>query len=590
MKSFKPWTSSSAPSRGPRPCISCRCCPRRAPARRCAARSRRSPRGAIRVTSPPSKIPTLWSKSNRPCDEKPTDADARRLPQDQHRGRSRGAEEQLECLYSDPRRRRAPAAPRAHGRRDAGQRAHRGGEGAHRGRIAPLDRRLAGAHQAAARDAAHAGNHADPGRPADHRGRNLHRRGGRLGRAVARRRADRCRGDQGARLKVLIAGAGIGGLTAALALLRRGCEVEVYEQAAELKEVGAGLQLAANGTRVLYALGVGEALKALSCEAVGKEIRLWNSGETWKLFDLGKVSLERYGYPYFTVYRPDLLEVLVAAIGRSRIHLGAKCSGFTEDADGVSLQLENRQARGDVLVGADGVHSTIRRALFGADQPQFTGIVAWRGIVPMDRLPGHMARMVGSNWVGPGGHVVHYPLRAGTLMNFVGALDRDDWRVESWSARGTTEELAADFRGWHDDVHALIRNIPVPYKWALMVRPPMQRWSVGRVTLLGDACHSMLPFLAQGAVMAIEDGYVRGRALSEGRGDVPSRLRRYESARRERANRAVEGSASNVQRFHNRALADPREARQYVDREWAGQRVAERYEWLFRYDATSVAI
>lgn len=344
---------------------------------------------------------------------------------------------------------------------------------------------------------------------------------------------------------------------------------------------------------MLYELGVGDELKALSCEATGKEIRVWNTGESWKLFDLGKVSVERYGYPYFTVYRPDLLDVLAGAVRRRKkdaIHLGCSCLGFAQDAKGVSLKLENGEARGDALIGADGVHSRIRQGLFGADQPVFTGIIAWRGIVPMERLPKHMARMVGVNWVGPGGHVVHYPLRAGKVMNFVGALERADWQVESWSARGTTEELAADFNGWHDDVQALIRNIPVPYKWALMVRSPMARWTVGRVTLLGDACHSMVPFLAQGAVMAIEDGFILSRALSEGEGDVPSRLLRYESARRERTRRAVEGSADNIARFHNRALADPATARDYVEREWAGPSVAGRYEWLFRYDVTTAAI
>ena len=390
-------------------------------------------------------------------------------------------------------------------------------------------------------------------------------------------------------MKLLIAGAGIGGLSAALAALRMGLDVEVYEQAAELKELGAGLQLSANGTRVFYALGVGEELKALSCEATGKEIRLWNTGDTWKLFDLGQVSIERYGFPYFTVYRPDLLSVLVRAIRRIKpdaIRLGSKVTGFEQDATGVTLP---GLARGDALIGADGIHSTIRQALFGPDRPQFTGVVIWRGVVPMERLPRHMARMVGSNWVGPGGHVVHYPLRAGALMNFVGALDRDDWTVESWTARGTTEELAADFRGWHGDVHALIRNIPVPYKWALMLRAPMERWTVGRVSLLGDACHSMAPALAQGAVMAIEDGYVLARALAELDGDVPSRLQRYEEARRERTRRAVEGSAANIRRFHSAVLATP-QAREYVDREWAGQNIAERYEWLFRYDATRVPI
>ena len=390
--------------------------------------------------------------------------------------------------------------------------------------------------------------------------------------------------------RVLVAGGGIGGLTAALALLRMGCDVEVFEQAPELKELGAGLQLAANGTRALYALGVGEELKALSCEAEGKEIRLWNSGETWKLHDLGKASVERYGYPYLTVYRPDLLGVLERAVRREKpaaIHLGAKCVGFEQASESVTVRLEDGGAlEADVLIGADGVHSRVRQGLFGQDSPEFTGVIAWRGVVPMEALPKHMARMVGSNWVGPGGHVVHYPLRSGKVMNFVGALERSDWRVESWTARGTQEELRADYAGWHDDVHALIRNIPIPYKWALMVRAPMERWTIGRVSLLGDACHSMVPFLAQGANMAIEDGYILARALTEGNGAIPERLLRYENARRERTRRAVEGSAANIQRFHNKALADPARARDYVSREWAGAPIAERYEWLFRYDVT----
>ena len=373
-----------------------------------------------------------------------------------------------------------------------------------------------------------------------------------------------------------------------------GCDVEVYEQAPELKEVGAGLQLSANGTRALYALGVGEELKALSCEATGKEIRLWNTGETWKLFDLGAVSVERYGYPYLTVYRPDLLDVLTRAVHRLKpegIHLGSKGLAFVQDPERVELMLDDGSSvSGDALIGADGVHSMVRQVLFGQDTAQFTGIIAWRGIVPMERLPRHMARMVGVNWVGPGGHFVHYPLRAGKVMNFVGARERADWRVESWSARGTTEELAADFAGWHGEVQELIRNIPLPQKWALMVRPPMERWTIGRVTLLGDACHSMVPFLAQGAVMAIEDGFMLGRALGTLDGDIPSRLERYENARRERTRRAVAGSADNITRFHNRALAEPARAREYVEREWAGANVASRYEWLFTYDVATAPL
>lgn len=393
-------------------------------------------------------------------------------------------------------------------------------------------------------------------------------------------------------MRILIAGAGIGGLTAALALLRSGIDVEVYEQAPELKEVGAGVQLAANGTRVLYALGIGDELKALSCEAQGKEIRHWQTGETWKLFDLGPASIERYGFPYFTVYRPDLLEVLARAVRRAKpdaIHLGARCAGFTQADASVTLQLENRgTVRGDALIGADGVHSRIRQTVLGPDRPEFTGTIAWRGVVPMERLPKHMARMVGSNWVGPGGHIVHYPLRAGKVMNFVGVLERSDWRIESWTARGTTEELASDYRGWHEDIQVFIRAIDTPYKWALMVRAPLERWTSRRVTLLGDAAHSMLPFLAQGAVMAIEDGFVLARALAQY--GVEEGLQHYEAARRDRTRRTVEGSAANMHRFHNRALADPVEGKRFIDREWTSQRIADRYEWLFRYDAQTVPI
>jgi len=392
---------------------------------------------------------------------------------------------------------------------------------------------------------------------------------------------------------ILIAGAGIGGLTAALALLRRGFDVDVYEQAAELKEVGAGVQISANGNRALFALGLGDELGRLAVEADGKEIRLWTTGQTWKLFDLGAESIKRYGFPYLTVYRPDLHATLATAVRAAKpgcIHLGAKVVGLDQGTAGVSLRLANGEtARGDALIGADGVHSVVRQALFGADTPQFTGLIAWRGVVPMDRLPAHMRRKVATNWVGPGGHVVHYPLRAGTLMNFVGIIERDDWRVESWNVRGDRAECARDLRGWHRDVHAMIEAIDVPYKWALLSREPMPAWTVGRATLLGDASHAMLPLLAQGAVMAIEDGFILARCF-EKYGEVEAALRAYEKARRERANRCVTGSAAQAQRFHNQTLSDATQAEAYIDREWNEERVKERYEWLFQYDVTKVEI
>lgn len=394
--------------------------------------------------------------------------------------------------------------------------------------------------------------------------------------------------------RVLIAGAGIGGLSAALALLRRGIDVDIYEQATELREVGAGVQISPNGSRALYALGVGDAVRSLSCEPAGKEVRLWNTGQTWKLFDLGADAIERYGFPYFTVYRADLHQALVEAVRMAKpnaIHLNSRCAGFTQDEAGVTLKLESgAEAKGIALVGADGVHSRLRAALFGKDSPTFSGIMAWRGVIPIERLPERLRRPVGTNWIGPGGHIISYPLRRGELMNFAGYVERSDWLVESWSVQGTNDEYARDFKGWHEDIHTHIRHIAIPFKWALLVRPPLERWTVGRVTLLGDACHPTLPFLAQGAVMAIEDGLVLGRALEQYGDDVGVALQKYEDARRERTNRMVRGSSENTKRFHNPLLNDPAEAAKYVDREWTEAKIRDRYEWLFTYDATSVPL
>jgi len=392
--------------------------------------------------------------------------------------------------------------------------------------------------------------------------------------------------------KVAIIGAGIGGLTAALALIRQGIGVDVYEQAPELKELGAGVQISSNGTRVLDALGLGAEAERLGVVVAGKEIRLWSTGQTWKLFDLGAVSVERYGFPYMMFHRGDLHTVLLDAIRRERpdaIHLDRKCIGLTQNADSVTIAFE----RGDpaiapLVIGADGVQSRVRLAVFGADRPEFTGIVAWRVLVPRERVPNGIKLNVGTNWVGPGGHCVHYPVRGGALLNFVGLLERDDWRVESWTVQGSADEFCNDFRNWHPDIHATIRSGDTPYKWALFARPPMPSWTEGRVTLLGDACHSMLPMMAQGAVMALEDGLVLGRCVKK-YGVTPEALQRYEAVRRERANRCVQAAIENTKRFHNPELAHAAGAEAYVTREWQEDKVKARYEWLFTYDATSIA-
>ncbi len=393
---------------------------------------------------------------------------------------------------------------------------------------------------------------------------------------------------------VLIGGAGIGGLTAALALLQRGFDVDIYEQAPELRELGAGIQMAANGSRVLIELGLEDRLRPLVCEAAAKEVRIWNTGQTWKLFDLGADSVARFGAPYWMVHRGDLHQVLREAVEELKpgaIHLDSRCVGLTQDETGVTLMLEDgRTATGDVLIGADGVHSRLRAQLFRSPKAHFTGLMAWRGLAPMDRLPAELQRPVGTNWVGPGGHVITYPIRANKLLNFVGLVENAEWKSESWTEAGTKEECAADFAGWHPLIHKAIEAFDVPFRWALVGREPLERWTEGRVTLLGDACHPTLPFLAQGAIMAIEDGLILARCLEAAGDDVAGALQRYEGLRKERASAVVRGSAANLGRFHNAALADPKSAAEYVEREWEPDKVRMRYDWLFEYDATRLAV
>ncbi|OYU87148.1 MAG: monooxygenase [Bradyrhizobiaceae bacterium PARB1] len=390
---------------------------------------------------------------------------------------------------------------------------------------------------------------------------------------------------------ILIAGAGIAGLCTAIALMQRGFRVTIFEQAETLRETGAGVQISPNGTRGLASLGVLDAVRDLAVEPAAKTIRLWNSGETWSLFDLGSMSVAEYGFPYLMVHRGDLQTTLVNAVIQhdpSAIRQGAGVVAVDDRADGVTVSLSNGQRiEGDILIGADGIHSAVRAAVFGAGPAHFTGCVAWRGVIPSSRLPSHIRLDIGTNWVGPGRHVVTYPLRRGELFNFVGVVERSGWETESWTAKGTREECAGDFTGWHPDVHVLIDNIDVHYRWALMSRPPMEQWSKRRVVLVGDACHPMLPFMAQGAVMAIEDAVTLARCLAVNRGDHGAAFLAYEQERVTRANRCVVEAEHNRNIFHNERLMNAEDAVHYVSSQWNETKVRNRYHWLFSYDAVS---
>jgi salicylate hydroxylase len=392
---------------------------------------------------------------------------------------------------------------------------------------------------------------------------------------------------------IAIIGGGIGGLTAALALLRRGIDVDVYEQAAHLGEVGAGIQISANGTRVLFALGLADELRKIQVNPVRKEIRHWRTGKTWNWYNLGASANQRYGSPHALLHRRDLHDMLVDAVRSIKpqaISLGKRCADIVQSDDRVNITFESgEEARAAFVIGADGIHSRIRECLFGPSVPDFTGCVAWRAVVPMSELS-DVETIVSTNWLGPRGHVLHYPLRGGEFMNFLGIVERDDWRVESWTVEGTTSELANDFPGWHPEVQAIIQNIGHPFKWAVMVRAPMTQWSKGRITLLGDACHPTLPFLGQGGVMAIEDGYVIAACLAKYFKEPALASKRYEDIRIERTSAVVRKSHENRRQAFNPALTIDDEAIGSMAEEWRRSLASERLDWLYTYDATAIQI
>lgn len=344
-----------------------------------------------------------------------------------------------------------------------------------------------------------------------------------------------------------IAGAGIGGLTAAVALARRGFAVTVYEQAAALGEIGAGLHLSPNGMKVMQALGLGESLEA--CAARPQAICTRHYGDGVPNFE-GPLDADfeaRFGAPFLSFHRADLHAVLARAAQDSpavSIVLDHRLKSLDPDDDGVTLEFANGvSAHHTAVVGADGVHSVVREHLHGDVPTRFTGHVAYRGMVATAALPPDLVEPKLNVWVGPGRHVVAYPVRRGELINYVALIEEDGWNDESWTTPADAAALKAAFTDWHDTVRTLVSTTPAGecYKWALLGRDPLPSWSRDRVTLLGDAAHPMVPYLAQGAVMAVEDAWVLAACLTDD-DSIAAGFVAYEQARLKRAS-AVQNAA-----------------------------------------------
>ena len=383
---------------------------------------------------------------------------------------------------------------------------------------------------------------------------------------------------------IIVAGAGLGGLTLALCLARVGFRVTVLEQAKVLGEVGAGVQISANGARVLYHLGLADALNRVAFRPESGEMRHWQTGETLSSRPLGQASEQDFGFPYFHLHRADFHSILATELRdviSVDLHLDHKVTEFDQTETGVRVSTEGgANFSGDVLVGCDGIHSAIREQLFGPDAPRFTGCVAWRATVPVDILPPGHVRPVASNWIGQGGHFVHYYVRRGELVNCVGVMERGAWQAESWSSAGAITEFINDFSGWHEDLQILMQAAENCFQWGLFDRDPLPQWGDGRVTLLGDACHPMLPFMAQGAVMAIEDAYTLAQCLAANESNLPGALSHYEALRKERTTVVQKMSRDNIQFFHRAGIPNL-EARMTSHRE--------AHRWLYSFDVTNQA-
>jgi salicylate hydroxylase len=372
-------------------------------------------------------------------------------------------------------------------------------------------------------------------------------------------------------LKVAISGGGVGGMAVAIALMAQGHDVSVYEQTRGYQRVGADVNLTPNAVRALDGLGLGATLRETAARPAFRISRMWDTGEETSRLPMSAAAEAKYGAPQLTIHRADLLDALRRKVGDRHIHLGRKVAGAAIDGEGAALRFaDGSSVPADLVIGADGIHSPVRHSLFGPDEPRYTGLVSWRAVVPRERVEGLPNLDSFTKWWGPTPErqIVTFPLSGGNEIFVFATTPQENWTEEGWTLAGEPEELRAAFADFHPEARALLDACEQVTRSALHVRAPMQAWASGGAVLLGDAAHPMVPFMAQGACMAIEDAVVLARAVEgAGTAGVARSLRLYEAVRIPRTSRVQEGSLAN---------------------EWLKQ--GGNADWVYGYDAWSVPL
>ena len=352
-------------------------------------------------------------------------------------------------------------------------------------------------------------------------------------------------------LSIAIVGAGIGGMAAASLLKRAGHDVQVYEQASRFGRVGAGIQMTPNAMKVLRRLGVEERLKRVAYRSEVRLSREWDTGEITSELKLGEEVEKKFGAPFLYLHRAELLAAIESTVPPEIVHFDMKLAGLDRNTRGVTLAFANgSRVRADAAIGADGVHSMVREILIGPEKPRFTGRVAYRSLFPAARMGDTRINPLHTKWWGPDRHVViYYVTAARDQVYFVTSVPESaEWMTpESWSAKGNLEELRKAYSGFHAEVRAVLDACPDAYKWALLERDPLPRWTEGNVALLGDACHPMTPYMAQGAASALEDAVVLARCLEQTDGDgLEQAFKLYVETRKPRASAIQTTSSTNT--------------------------------------------